>query len=308
MAEKGWIKLHRRLLDCWIWDVKPFDKGRAWVDLLLLAMHHDKKIVIEDKPTIISRGSYFTSRGQLADRWGWSVKKVDTYLKTLEKEEMVTTHRTPKGTTITIVNYEEYQIEGTTKDTTEDTTVDIAVGTTVDTTEGTTIGTAVDIQNKNIKNYKNVKNEEELKNEKNIISSNSNELDCQTQDVRRALETWNELRAYGIKTVGKLKNGTQRYQMLQARIREYGIDDVLTAIDNIKVSDFLQGKHSGKPWQITFDWFVRPNNFPKVLDGNYSGDSSRQTNRCAQMSYGNLRDSQFANLMEQIRRDEEDDG
>lgn len=167
MVEKGWIKLHRRLLDCWIWDVKPFDKGRAWVDLLLLAMHHDKKIVIEDKPTIISRGSYFTSRGQLADRWGWSVKKVDTYLKTLEKEEMVTTHRTPKGTTITIVNYEEYQIEGTTKDTTEDTTVDIAVGTTVDTTEGTTIGTAVDIQNKNIKNYKNVKNEEELKNEKN---------------------------------------------------------------------------------------------------------------------------------------------
>lgn len=136
MAEKGWIKLHRRLLDCWIWDVKPFDKGRAWVDLLLLAMHHDKKIVIEDKPTIISRGSYFTSRGQLADRWGWSVKKVDTYLKTLEKEEMVTTHRTPKGTTITIVNYEEYQIEGTTKDTTEDTTVDI--------------------QNKNVKNIKNI--------------------------------------------------------------------------------------------------------------------------------------------------------
>ena len=80
MAEKGWIKLHRKLLDCWIWQVKPYDKARAWVDLLLLAMHHDKKIVINDKPVVIERGSYFISRGKLADRWGWSIKKVDAYL------------------------------------------------------------------------------------------------------------------------------------------------------------------------------------------------------------------------------------
>lgn len=304
MAEKGWIKLHRRLLDCWIWDIKPFDKGRAWVDLLLLAMHHDKKIVIEDKPTIIGRGSYFTSRGQLADRWGWSIKKVDVYLKTLEKEEMVTTHRTPKGTTITIVNYEEYQVEGTTKDITEGISEGISLDITEDTTQGIAVDTAVDIQNKNIKNYKNKK---ELKNDKNIISSNSSELDCQTQDVRRVLEAWNELGTYGIQSVRQLDSTTKRYSMLKQRIKQYGIDDVLTAIDNIKVSDFLQGKHNGKPWQITFDWFVRPNNFPKVLEGNYSGNTSNQTNSYTQTPYSNSRDIQFANLMEQIRRDEADD-
>lgn len=162
MAEKGWIKLHRKLLDCWIWQVKPYDKARAWVDLLLLTMHHDKKIIIDDKPVVISRGSYFISRGKLADRWGWSIKKVDAYLKSLENENMVTTTRTKKGTTITIVNYGEYQVEGTTQDTTEDT----IQGTTQDTTVGIAVGTTVDIQNKNIKN---IKNEKELKNNKNNI-------------------------------------------------------------------------------------------------------------------------------------------
>ena len=42
---------------------------------------------------------------------------------------------------------------------------------------------------------------------------------------------------------------------------------MLEAIDKIKESDYLQGKSNN--WQITFDWFIRPNNFPKVLDGNY---------------------------------------
>lgn len=153
MAE-GWIKLHRKVLDCWIWQVKPYDKARAWVDLLLLVMHHDKKMVVEEKPITIERGSYFISRGKLADRWGWSIKKVDAYLKTLEKEKMVTTNRTRKGTIITIVNYEEYQIEGTTQDTTEDAPQDTTEDIPQDTPHGTSQGT----QNKNIKNDKELKN------------------------------------------------------------------------------------------------------------------------------------------------------
>lgn len=49
------------------------------------------------------------------------------------------------------------------------------------------------------------------------------------------------------------------------------MEDVLKAIENIKHSKFLQGKtESRKQWVITFDWFVLPNNFPKVLDGNYT--------------------------------------
>ena len=140
----GWIKLHRKIQDCFLWYDKPYDKARAWIDLLLLAMHNDKKMLIDGKVVIIKQGSFMTSVLKLSDKWGWSRKKTNAFLKMLENEKMVTTESSSKGTTITIVNYEKYQVEGTTKDTTDYPAED----TTKDTTEGT--------QNKNIKNDKNV--------------------------------------------------------------------------------------------------------------------------------------------------------
>lgn len=90
-------------------------------------------------------------------------------------------------------------------------------------------------------------------------------------DIQRILEEWNTLSAFGIAQVSRISNGSKRYKGLVARIKEYGVDKVLEAIDNIRHSSFLQGKVDGrKQWVITFDWFVCPNNFPKVLEGNYT--------------------------------------
>nr|DAG60994.1 MAG TPA: replisome organizer [Caudoviricetes sp.] len=94
----------------------------------------------------------------------------------------------------------------------------------------------------------------------------SKEILCPfTED--KIIKKWNELEKYGIKTLRGLKPGTQRRDSLKARLQQYSLEEVLEAIDKIKNSDYLQGKVNN--WQITFDWFVRPNNFPKVLDGNY---------------------------------------
>lgn len=169
----GWIKLHRKILDCFIWQDKPYDKARAWIDLLLLAMHHEKKLMDKGNVYVINRGSYFTSRIKLAERWGWSTKKVDAYLNMLEKENMVTTVRTEKGTTITIVNYDNYQLVGTTEDIAED----IAQYTTEDIAEVTTKDTAEDTQNKNIKNNKNEKNEKKERKEHVVYFPNDELLD-----------------------------------------------------------------------------------------------------------------------------------
>lgn len=158
MAEIGWIKLHRKVLDCWIWQEKPYDKARAWVDLLLLAMHHDKKLLIENEVVIVPRGSFMTSIVKLANRWGWSRCKAMRYLELLESEQMLNTKRTPKGTLVTIVKYEDYQIGEVADDTTVDTTLDTSNDTTNDTPLDTTDDTTVDTQNKNIKNIKNDKN------------------------------------------------------------------------------------------------------------------------------------------------------
>lgn len=90
-------------------------------------------------------------------------------------------------------------------------------------------------------------------------------------DVRRVIEEWNKLQEVGINPIRDIKQSSKRYQLLKGRIREYGMDDILKAMDNIRNSDFLRGENKNG-WMITFDWFVKPNNFLKVLEGNYNGD------------------------------------
>ena len=75
-----------------------------------------------------------------------------------------------------------------------------------------------------------------------------------------------------------MNSGSKRYDSLCARIREYGIDTVIAAIERIKDSDFLQGKNN-RNWIITFDWLVKPSNFPKVLEGNYDDSGGENNSR-----------------------------
>ena len=107
--------------------------------------------------------------------------------------------------------------------------------------------------------------------------SNTNVLECPSDSeepngrtaISDVIASWNELSEYGISPIKRITGGSKRYNCLRARLREYGKDDVISAIHNIAESDFLQGKNN-RGWTITFDWFVLPTNFPKVLEGNYN--------------------------------------
>lgn len=132
--------------------------------------------------------------------------------------------------------------------------------------------------NKSCKNEskysKNSTKESKVKESKvNIIVSKDT---IRQTDVQRCVEAWNSLSDCGIKPISKMTNTSKRYQSLVARIKEYGVDDVLIAIDKIRYSKFLQGRSGSKRvWIVTFDWFVLPNNFPKVLEGNYDDKNDR---------------------------------
>lgn len=112
---EGWIKLHRQIADHWLWDEKPFSKGQAWIDLILLANHKDEKFPYKDKVVVGERGKVYRSILYLSERWGWNRKTTNKFISQLESDGMVTTERTTHGTTITIVNYSFFQICGTTK-------------------------------------------------------------------------------------------------------------------------------------------------------------------------------------------------
>lgn len=91
--------------------------------------------------------------------------------------------------------------------------------------------------------------------------------------VEAVIKAWNDLESYGIKPVKKIEKTSKRYQNLQARLESNGLEEVLQAVDNVKKSKYLQGKV--KNWKITFDWFVLPNNFTKVSEGQYE-DSGQE--------------------------------
>lgn len=113
----GYIKLYRQLQDCWIWTDEKFTKGQAWVDLLLMANHRDKKIPFNDEIITIGRGQYLTSMRKLSERWRWSISTVSRFLTLLEKDGMLVRNSDRNRTLITIVNYDIFQDGGTQTDT-----------------------------------------------------------------------------------------------------------------------------------------------------------------------------------------------
>lgn len=90
------------------------------------------------------------------------------------------------------------------------------------------------------------------------------------QDAKKVIEKWNSL---GLCRVLKVDPSSMRGKLLRARLREYGLEKVLAALDNVAVSDFCKGSGSNG-WVIDFDWFIGPNNFVKVLEGKYNHQRS----------------------------------
>ena len=135
--------MHRQITEHWLWEEKPFSKGQAWIDLILLANHKDEKFPYKEQVITCKRGNVYRSISYLADRWGWSRKKATVFLKQLESDRMVSFEATTHGTTITIEKYSDFQIQGTTKE-----------------QQKNSKGTAEEQQRNT---YKNVKNDKECK-------------------------------------------------------------------------------------------------------------------------------------------------
>ena len=99
----------------------------------------------------------------------------------------------------------------------------------------------------------------------NLRSSGADE--AKGIDYEAIKSRWNEETGGAL---GKLVMITgRRREMVRARIRETSVDDFFTMIHNAASSSFLRGE-SQRGWVANFDWCIRPNNYPKVLEGRYN--------------------------------------
>ena len=104
-----------------------------------------------------------------------------------------------------------------------------------------------------------------LKAKEEAITASKQEDAVPKEDIQKVIDSWNAMaERTGLNKLTKLTAGSNRYKWLKARIIEYGMDDVLRAISMIPDCTYILDKG----W-FNFAWFVRPSNFPKVLEGNY---------------------------------------
>ena len=120
--EFGWVKINRSIQDNWVWDEKPFSKGQAWIDLILLAKHKEEKF-LDRRGNLVDgeRGYIYRSERSLAERWGWSRCKTSKFLSQLSEDEMIEFNKkkASEKTTIFIINYDKYQDVKTSKKTSQ---------------------------------------------------------------------------------------------------------------------------------------------------------------------------------------------
>lgn len=146
--QKGWIKLHKKLLNSAVWSDNR--RLKAWIHILLSANYEDKEWFANGRLIQIKRGQFVTSNRKLQEAWGCSTNTVSGILKQFAEMGMIEVEcPNKKYTLITVVKYSDFQDKGHTKG-------DI---------EGDSEGDSEGVQLKNnIELYKNdYKNEQEQK-------------------------------------------------------------------------------------------------------------------------------------------------
>lgn len=130
--------------------------------------------------------------------------------------------------------------------------------------------------NNNNNNNENVNDIRTLKTSFKVSSFGANDAPADPKiDFEKIKGSWNDEAQKSHSLMPKLRSmQKQRQKQIAARIREYGEEVFFDAMKKAVASDFLNGKNR-RGWIASFDWFVKPTNFAKVVDGNYN-DSARK--------------------------------
>ncbi len=120
-------------------------------------------------------------------------------------------------------------------------------------------------------------------------SSEADASDAQLKDSSKSDIDFSQLERFFNSTLIKEQSSIPKIQkltekrktMVRARCREYGKEAIMRVIISAAQSSFLNGG-GNQGFTADFDWIFRPNNFPKILEGNYNNqkyDNRTNTNQ-----------------------------
>ena len=119
--KEGWICIYRAIEEDPMYFAEPFTRMQAFIDLILITNHERTVFFKRGIKITVERGQTVRSEDELALRWKWSRGKVRRFLE-LENDTKIVQQKTRLCNCISIVNYDKYQLGGTTDSTTNDTT------------------------------------------------------------------------------------------------------------------------------------------------------------------------------------------
>ncbi|MEK3950933.1 hypothetical protein MHB46_21415 [Paenibacillus sp. FSL H7-0703] len=108
MSGKGWISVHRKMLDNPV-VCKDGDYMAVWMYLLLNATHTEYPALFSGKKVILQPGQLITGRKSISEKLNISESKVQRILKSFESEHQIEQQNGNKNRLVTVVSWSEYQ-------------------------------------------------------------------------------------------------------------------------------------------------------------------------------------------------------
>lgn len=249
---RGYIKLWRKISDNPLWTDSKFTPGQAWIDLILLANHKVGHIRVRGIKVEVPRGYCGWSQVALSDRWKWSRGKVIRFLDELEMIQQIEQQKNNVTTLIKILNYDEYQCNGT--------------------ADNTADGQQTDSKQYTNKNDKNEKNDNIIAG--TLIPATNN---CPYEKIKdlyhTILPTLPRVRILTPKRQSSIKaRWTQKFT-LKDGTPSNTIEFWEKYFTYISESQFLMGQveplKGRKRFIADLEWVTNASNFAKIIEGKY---------------------------------------
>lgn len=109
----GYVRLSRKFFKHSFWkESRIYSPAEAWLDLISSARFEEEpeRLLVNLKIVNINRGELRASQRYLANRWRWSLSKVNGFIKLLLDERMIERRTEHSETIIIIKNYEVYNV------------------------------------------------------------------------------------------------------------------------------------------------------------------------------------------------------
>lgn len=108
------------------------------------------------------------------------------------------------------------------------------------------------------------------------MSASADSLSASVLTAKDFQTEWNKAKEQYGSNISAVKLMTDRRKAALAnRVREFGAAALREAISKTMTSDFLNGRNT-RNFRATPDWFLNPNNLPKILEGNYDNATNHK--------------------------------